>query len=311
MIHAILRVLPESTKAVLRSAKSHSPLLSGIAAQKASRELATSSKRLDLCAAQLAHVLHRAAPLTVEGKVCAELGSGWVLTHALVLHLLGAKEIIATDIIPLARPEHLTDAVHRAEASVVRDILSPFCSHSQLRNRLDHLLSIRTFSFAALKELGIEYKAPIDFAAESLGTPVDFVYSHSVLEHVPREDIPRLLENLAADLKPGGTMIHSIHLEDHGDIDGAPFDFLSEPQEHFSRSVQNERGNRVRRSEWLQFFNATSDLTADFLWTWRRRDKALPPTIDNSIVHESEEDLRASHIGVVAQKGYERSGGDR
>ena len=55
------------------------------------RHLAATSKRLDMCAAQIAHVLHLAGRPTIAGSVCLELGAGWVLSHSLVLHLLGAR----------------------------------------------------------------------------------------------------------------------------------------------------------------------------------------------------------------------------
>ena len=69
-------------------------------------------------------------------------------------------------------------------------------------------------------------RSPVDFAtAEKLNTPVDFIYSNSVLEHVPVDDVPALLNNLVESLNQGGTMIHCIHLEDHKDINRYPFDY--------------------------------------------------------------------------------------
>ena len=55
------------------------------------RELARTSKRIDICAAQLAHVLHIADRPTLVNKTCLEIGAGWVLSHSIVMHLLGAK----------------------------------------------------------------------------------------------------------------------------------------------------------------------------------------------------------------------------
>ncbi|MCP4178379.1 MAG: hypothetical protein GY756_11485 [bacterium] len=53
--------------------------------------LASSSKRIDICSAQFAHLLHLSKQPSLEGKVCLEIGSGWVLSHAIVCYLLGAK----------------------------------------------------------------------------------------------------------------------------------------------------------------------------------------------------------------------------
>src|SRR5262245_24676689 len=149
------------------------------------RHLATSSKRLDLCAAQFAQLLHLAGRGGFEGKVCLEIGSGWVLSHAMVCHLLGAKRVIATDIYPMAHQTRLYESAHQSIAYFLRDILAPFSDHERLRERVDRLLSIKHFSTKALNELGIYYQAPFDFAKSKYDQPVDFIWSLSVLSHLP------------------------------------------------------------------------------------------------------------------------------
>jgi hypothetical protein len=59
--------------------------------------------------------------------------------------------------------------------------------------------------------------------------------------------VPLLLNNIHADLNPGGTMIHSIHLEDHRDIKNDPFGFLAIPSNDYPASLQSARGNRSER----------------------------------------------------------------
>lgn len=232
--------------------------------RRMSKELARSSKRLDLCAAQIAHVLHLSGAPSVQGKVCLEIGSGWVLSHAVILHLLGAKRVIATDVSPLAQPASLSVAIHKAVPYIVRDILSPFCEHSEIRARLDNLLSINKFTFDVLNRLGIEYIAPIDLARERLNVPLDFIYSGSVLEYIPANDIPSLLENLTRDLRKGGMMIHCIHIEDPG------------------KGV-----NRINSGRWREFFGNVKDLECRFIYQWSRTD-------------QGEDDF--SHIGVMGIK---------
>jgi hypothetical protein len=56
----------------------------------AAKRLARSSKRLDLCAAQIAHSFHCSEGPRLKGKGCVEIGSGWVLSHSLISWLLGA-----------------------------------------------------------------------------------------------------------------------------------------------------------------------------------------------------------------------------
>ena len=267
--------------------------------------LARGSKRLDLCAAQVANVLHLAGGPErnlVRDRVCAELGSGWVLTHALVLHLLGARKVLATDLHPIARPGLLRDAIHLAEPSIIRDILAPFADHRAIRKRLDRLRSIERFDFAALKQLGIEYRAPVDLSAAPLQEPVDFWFSHSVLEHVPRAEVPGLISNLNESLNPGGAMIHSIHLEDHRDISGAPFQFLELPAGRYPESEEVSRGNRLRASEWHRLFSDTDGLQITRIFEWDREPDLRPRSVDVSIMHEGEADLMTSHVGFLAMK---------
>jgi len=216
--------------------------------------------------------------------------------------LLGAKRIVATDLVAHARPQVLRTAIHESVASAVRDVLSSFEDHSLIRRRLDDLLRIRHYDLDVLGRIGIEYIAPFDFARERLMVPVDFVFSNSVLEHVPCEDVPRLLKNVAADLRPGGIMIHHIHLEDHRNIAMDPFGFLAVPGERYTQPVQSSRGNRIRGSVWREHFSGIEDAESRIIYQWVRQDRELPAHVDESIRHEDADDLRTSHIGIWTVK---------
>jgi len=294
MKRILKRILPETLVDRIRH--------SGPFTRKVARRYARSSKRLDICAAQLAHYLHLSNHPPLADKVCLEIGSGWVLSHAVVCYLLGARRVIATDIFPYARPQALYRAVHDSIVYLPRDILSPFADHSLIRKRFDHLLSIRHFSFEALSRLGIDYVAPIDFAKVALHLPVDFIYSISAFEHVPCADIPAVLRNLVVNLRPGGTMIHCIHLEDHKDSLNDPFAFLSIPSDQYPRTQQTLRGNRTRSNRWRQLFGALENTESTFLYEWTRNDRDLPARIDPSVLNSGEADLRVSHIGIYTTK---------
>ena len=265
-------------------------------------ELASTSKRLDLCSAQMAHMFHLADHPPLTGKTCLEVGCGWILTHALVCHLMGAEKVIASDVEAMAKPSFIPVAVRGAVQYIVRDVLSPFAPHPEIRRRLERLVEIEDWDFDVLSGLGIEYVAPIDLAQERLGRPVDFIYSLSVLEHVPVDDVEPLLRNMVADLTPGGTMVHAIHLEDHRDIQGAPFPFLAEEGARYGRTQQSEHGNRIRRSGWRRTLDALDDFEWRFLYEFSRLDKPLPERIDPTVEHEGEDDLRVSHVGVYGVK---------
>jgi hypothetical protein len=292
MKRLLSNVLPEVVKARLR------PYLDGWKA----RRLASTSKRLDICAAQLAHVLHLAGRPALTDKTCLEIGAGWVLSHAIVCHLLGAKRVLAADIQPLAHPGCLSIAVRRSISYILQDTLSPFEDYSLLRERVERLLSIKRFDFKVLKQLGIEYVSPVDLARDRLGIEVDFIYSNSVLEHVPQRDVPGLLTNLVGDLSPEGTMIHCIHLEDHHDFTKRPFHFLTVSADAYPRWCETNTGNRMRASSWEKVFSQMDGSQSSVIYSFSRSDVALPPHIDDSIDYRDEADLRTSHLGVFTRK---------
>jgi hypothetical protein len=256
------------------------------------RLLARASKRLDVVAGQMAHLLHL-SKVDVRGRTCLELGSGWVLSHALVLHLLGARAVIATDLEAQAHAPALADAVKGATLSIVRDVLSPFEDHGVLRARLERLASLPTLDPSAI---GLDYVAPLDLARARLGRPVDLVFSNSVLEHVDPQDLPALLGNLALDLAPGGAMLHAIHLEDHRDA-RAPFAFLAEGEAEEPAA----RGNRLRASRWLELFRSAG-LDPQVVYAWQRDPALLPAQLARSVEHQGVDDLRTSHLGLVARR---------
>ncbi|MAC40455.1 MAG: hypothetical protein CMJ05_01520 [Pelagibacterales bacterium] len=266
-----------------------------------SKKMSLGSKRLDICSAQFAHCFGLSKKQSLSDKVCLEIGGGWLLSHALVLYLLGAKKVYVADFNVLANPKYLHSAINNSITSIVRDVLSPFDDHDKIRFRLDKLLSIKKFDFNVLKDLGIEYIAPIDLAKEKTNLKVDFIYSNSVLEHVPVNDIKPLLDNLVSDLNPNGYMIHCIHLEDH--INGSnPFDFFTIPKDKFDPYLQTFRGNRVRCSEWENIFSNITNTDTKLIYKWLRKDVDLPDNICQSLIKFDEDDIRTSHIGVCTIK---------
>lgn len=277
-------------------------LYNSLSNKRRAQGLANTTKRLDLCSAQVAEILHLAGNLKLRDKVCVEIGSGWVLSHALIFYLLGAKKVIATDVEALARPDNLYKALHKSVDFMIRDILAPFEDHDKLRERINHLLSIKSFNFEVLKSLGIEYVAPIDLATKSLDSPIDFVYSHAVFEHVPIDDIVPLLSNIEKDLTEGGIMIHCVHTEDHQGIEDNPFAFLAEPSSTYGKNVQTDRGNRLRSSEWEKLITEVPNMKFSLLYLWCRRDRPLPKHIDSSVRYNDEDDLRTSHLGIIGRK---------
>jgi SAM-dependent methyltransferase len=268
----------------------------------AARRLARRARRLDLCAAQFAHLLHRIPELSLENARCLEIGSGWVLTHPLVCYLLGARSVTAVDILPLAHPASLRDAVRESDASLVREVLSPYSPYEIVRARLAMLQGINRFTFDTLDQLGIRYVAPSDLVNEPPAGPFECIYSFDVLEHVPRKDLTTVLANLGQSLAPGGCMVHEIHTEDHRDSKREPFAFLSEPQGSYPETSEMLRGNRMRKNAWRSVLEDIPGMNFTFLYEWYRDDGKVPDRIDPSIFATDDRDLRIAYLGVMGMK---------
>ena len=114
-----------------------------------SRLLAKTSKRLDICSAQFSQNHHLTSHPILEGKKCLEIGSGRVLSHALVCYLLGAKKVIAVDLNRIARPGNLSISINNSVLSIIRDQLSCLEKHEKVRERLDNLVSIKNYRYIA------------------------------------------------------------------------------------------------------------------------------------------------------------------
>ena len=268
----------------------------------AAKKLARRSRRLDLCAAQFAHLLHRVPGMSLEKARCLEIGSGWVLTHPLICYLLGAQTVTATDILPLAQPRYLRDAVRESDASLVREVLSPYSPYERVRERLSRIHRMDRFSFSSLEELGISYLAPVDIAKEPLPGTFDFIYSFDVLEHVPRQDLGVFLSNLSRSLAPTGCMVHAIHTEDHRDSKSDPLAFLSISQDSSPDPTQMLRGTRLRRNEWISVFQQIPEIKFTILYEWYRLDQGVPVGIDPSVTAHDESDLRIAYLGILGSR---------
>lgn len=297
----VRNIIPEQIKSLIRASKLYQNIYNNVHANK----LAVAGKRLDICANEVALYMLYAGKekYVLRDKICLEVGSGWLLTHALVFYLLGAKKVYTTDIEPLLQCQCVSKAISQAVNWSILDSLSNFEDRSVIKSRLDKLLSVKKFSVETLRNFGIEYIAPFDLSRKlPIQEKLDFIFSKSVLEHVPVDDIAPLLENLADGLSENGFMFHLIHLMDHKDLENKPFDFLTYSLESYPRELQTRWGNRIRKSQWQEIFTNSKNLDFKFVFEWSCKDKALPKEINSCIKYIDEEDLRVSHIGVCLER---------
>ena len=149
------------------------------------------------------------------GRHFVEIGTGWLPTLPICFFLAGADRCDTFDVVRHMQPHvvrrltaALTPHLVRIATSSQRPVEEVRTAHAALC-RISQLPEL-------LAATRIGYHAPADAAATGLpDNSVDVVFSNSVLEHIPREVIARLMIESRRILRPGGVAIHSVGCNDH------------------------------------------------------------------------------------------------
>lgn len=146
-----------------------------------------------------------------------ELGTGYSLISAVVLHLVGFKNIVTVDISKdvnfktlkvqlyiLNNEEHIREIAKRSIFSAKE--LNGKLSVILLASNLDQLLSI----------CNIIYIAPYSFNEIShVSQQFDYICSQVVFEHIAPEFLEKLIKQIKIWLKRGAYTVHTINFVDH------------------------------------------------------------------------------------------------
>lgn len=138
----------------------------------------------------------------LDGKTVLEIGPGDSLASAVAARTHGAAQTLLVDAGAFAsRDVDLYRAM--ADALAARDLAAPDLTDAQT------LEDVLTRCSARYLTTGVEAFA--DLPDDS----VDLIWSHSVLEHIPLQQLPRLAAEMRRVLKPDGRMSHNIDFQDH------------------------------------------------------------------------------------------------
>ena len=139
-----------------------------------------------------------------------EFGAGWDLAVQLAYWALGVERQTVVDIRPILRIELVNDTIAKVE---------------RLRGELEEeagrgLRSPGPANLRGLEDLrerfGIDYLAPRDARDTGLRAgSLDFVSSTDTAEHIPENDLLRILVECRRLLKPDGLLSYRADLEDH------------------------------------------------------------------------------------------------
>lgn len=186
-----------------------------------------------------------------------EFGAGWDLINPIALSLLGIQTLNCVDIRQLVFPELLNDTISRLhklkgqagfDYSVPQGV--PLADKSNFRDILE-------------KYFRIDYSAPMDARATRFeDDAIDFIVSNATLEHIPGDDIVKILNECHRISKDGAIVSCLVDYQDHwsyfdGDI--SRYNFLRySPCKWRRYNPSMHYQNRLRHKDYLEIISKTA-----------------------------------------------------
>jgi SAM-dependent methyltransferase len=251
---------------------------------------------------------------TISGKQTVELGTGWVPVLPLLFWLYGQEHCASYDVTRLLRYS-LVEAAAKQLVAMISDEQSSLGRQREIdwiasrATRLADLVQRKATGKEILQVCQIDYQAPADTARTALADEsTDIVFSNTVLEHVPRDEISRIFREAYRILRPGGYMLHQVDPSDHfahGDRSISAVNFLQFSQTEFSKyNTAFLYQNRLRAPTYRQLVPAAHFEVV--CWESDLNEKALSHISRLSIHGEfagfSAEELCTTGIRMVAKR---------
>lgn len=192
----------------------------------------------------------------LDGASIVEIGTGWVPVVPLLLHAMGARNIVTFDL-----NRHLQADLTMRAIGLLPECLSDIHRRTgvdtgPMLDRLNRLASAKSLT-QALSMANIDYRAPADASKSWLPRKsVDILYSNLVLEHIPVEPLKAIHLEARRILAPGGVCWHNIDYSDHYAATHSglsEINFLRYSRRFWERVGNNDilYQNRLRRSAHL------------------------------------------------------------
>jgi SAM-dependent methyltransferase len=243
--------------------------------------------------------LLRGSQTTIEGKDLVEVGAGWHPLLSALLHGLGARSIVMTDIKRYMRQHLVAWTVEYCLDHAGEIAAYVGAEESTLRARWLGLRPGKHRWEDVWKSHGIAYQAPLDFRQSGLPSEsVDIVYSNSTLNYVPAPILPGIALESARILKPGGRALHDISVYDDfssSDPSISSWNFLGFGDEDWER-MGNSRLHHQNR--WRPSWYAALMIESGMKIVW---EECLPgsdakPDLDRAFLYPRFRDLPAEEI---------------
>lgn len=190
-----------------------------------------------------------------------EFGAGWNLLAPIGFSIMGGcKRYIVVDLNEYARAESIWECLRHY--SINMDTLLGISNCAVPSLQTDDV--IEKYSKEHVKEflkdnLGIEYLAPCDAGNTGLEDEcIDYVISNATLEHIPKYDIERILQECNRIMKPGSIMSVTINYSDHwsyADKKLNPYSYMRYSDIEWEKyNPHMHYQNRLRHSDYRKMF---------------------------------------------------------
>lgn len=189
---------------------------------------------------QVLSYLSSSIDFDIKDKIILDVGASPCLGLDLILVLLGAKKVIANNILPL--PEKLS-------FSFVKNIYFFLKLMNLQPKNIEEIFQIQD-NECFFKSEYLEVYGNLSAENLKLNEPIDLIISTSVLEHI--RNLEDVLRNLYRLSNPNTVHIHTIDARDHTNFKD-PLKYLRYTEEEFLK-LYNEEHNRTRHFEYLQAF---------------------------------------------------------
>lgn len=148
------------------------------------------------------HVLRAFPDGRLDGKTVLEIGPGDSLASAVAARAHGAAETLLVD----------AGAYASRDVDLYRAVAAALTGRGQTPPDLSGATTLED----VLARCSARYLTTgVDAFAGLPDASVDLIWSHSVLEHIPLKQLPRLMAEMRRVLKPEGRMSHNIDFQDH------------------------------------------------------------------------------------------------
>ncbi len=202
----------------------------------------------------------RAAGREVEGMRFLEVGTGRNVNLPTALWLCGAAQVVTVDLNPYLSSALVFESneyVRQHEAEVVQ-AFGAEAERPQFQKRLAELLNFKGSLKDLLQLMNVEYIPRADAARLPLDAhTLDAHVSYAVFEHIPVNDLERILTEARRVLKEDGLLLHIVDPSDHFSHDDeaiTAINFLQFSESDWEKWAGNKfmYHNRLRAFEYLE-----------------------------------------------------------